>query len=140
MLALQARYDRYDDGEITTTYNPEDCEPDKPKGKKVLEYFTNLTKEKGIRGLVFIVCSKIARKIISDATQTPDDEAHTLLMTASILRKAVLDLDTAFKFGGSFPNCCEESSVPKRMKYFFRQLIRGYKSSPEQANSRKILS
>jgi len=44
---------------------------------------------KGIRDRVFIVYSKTARKIISDATQTPDEEAHTLLMAASILRKAV---------------------------------------------------
>jgi hypothetical protein len=61
-------------------------------------------------------------------------------MAASILRKAVLDHDTAFKFDGSFSKCCEESSVPKRMKYFFRQLLAGPKSSPEQENSRKILS
>ena len=37
----------------------------------------------------------------------------------SVLRKAVLNHDTAFKFDGSFPNGCEESAVPQRMKYFF---------------------
>lgn len=107
---------------------------------RVLEHFPNLTEEKGIRDRVFIVCSKTARRIISDATQTPDEEARTLLMAASILRKAVFDHDTTFKFDGSFPNGCEESSVPQRIKYFFRQLLAGPKSSPEQENSRKILS
>jgi len=43
--------------------------------ERFLEYFPNLTGEKGIRDRVFIVCSKTARKIISDATQTPDEEA-----------------------------------------------------------------
>eukprot|EP00745_Piridium_sociabile_P034702 TRINITY_DN5991_c0_g1_i12.p2 TRINITY_DN5991_c0_g1~~TRINITY_DN5991_c0_g1_i12.p2 ORF type:complete len:424 (-),score=75.51 TRINITY_DN5991_c0_g1_i12:2994-4265(-) len=106
----------------------------------VLEHFPNWTEEKGIRDRVFIICSKAARKIISNATQTPDEEARTLLMAASILRKAVLDHDTAFRFDGSFPSGCEESSVPQRMKYFFRQLLAVPKSSPEQENSRKILS
>jgi len=106
----------------------------------IREHFPNLTEEKGIRNRVFIVCSETARKIISDATQTPDGEARTLLMAASILRKAVLNHETAFKFDGSFPKGCEESSVPERMKYFFRQLLLGLKSSPEETNSRKILS
>lgn len=61
-------------------------------------------------------------------------------MAASILRKAVWDHDTPFKFEGSFPNGYEQSSVPQRMKYFFRQLLEGPKSSSEQDNSRKILS
>ena len=42
----------------------------------VLEHFPNLTEEKGVRNRVFLVCSKTARKIISDATQTPDEEAR----------------------------------------------------------------
>lgn len=108
--------------------------------ERILEHFPSLTEEKGIRDRVFIICSKTARKVISDATQTPDEEAHTLLMAASILRKAVVDHDTVFKFDGSFPNGCEESSVPHRIKYFFRQFLAGPKSSPEQENSRKILS
>jgi len=108
--------------------------------ESVLEHFPNLTEEKGIRDRVFIICSTTARKIISAAAQTPDEEAHTLLMAASILRKAVLDHDTAFRFDGLFPYGCEESSVPQHMKYFFRQLLVGPKSSPEQDNSRKILS
>lgn len=108
--------------------------------ERVLEHFPDLTEEKGIRDRVFIICSKTARKIITEATQTPDEEVRTLLMAASILRKSVLDHDTAFRFDGSFPNGCEESSVPQRIKYFFRQLLAGPKSSPEQDNSRKILS
>ena len=108
--------------------------------ESILEYFPNLTEEKGIRDRVFIVCSKTARKIISDASQTPDEETRTLLLAASILRKAVLNHDTAFKFDGSFPNVCEESAVPQRMKYFFRQLLAGPKSLPKEDNSRKILS
>jgi hypothetical protein len=51
-----------------------------------------------------------------------------------------LNHDNAFKFDGSFPNGCEESSVPESMKYFFRQLLADPKSSPEETNSRKILS
>ena len=39
---------------------------------------------------VFIFSSKAARKIISVASQIPEEEAHTLLMAASILRKASL--------------------------------------------------
>ena len=61
-------------------------------------------------------------------------------MAALILRKAVLDHDTASRFDGSFPNGCEELSVPQRIKYFFRQLLAGPKSLPEQENSRNILS
>ena len=61
-------------------------------------------------------------------------------MATSILRKAVLNHDTPFKFSGSFPSDCEEVAVPKYMKNFFRQLLAGPKSSPAQDNSRKILS
>ena len=78
----------------------------------VLKHFPDMTEEKGHRERVFIVCSKAARKIISDAIQTPDEEEHTLLMAASILRKAVMDHNTPFSFDGSFPSGCEESSVP----------------------------
>ena len=108
--------------------------------KTVLKHFPNLTEEKGTHDRVFIFCSKTARKIISVASQTPEEETHTLLMAASILRKAVLNHDTPFRFDGSFPKDCEESSVPQRMKYFFRHLLSGPKSSPEQENSREILS
>ena len=108
--------------------------------ERALKHFPNLTEEKGIRFRVFIICSKTAKKVISDATQTPDEEARTLLMVASILCKADLDHDTTFRFDGLFPNGCKESSVPQRIKYFFCQLLTGPKSSPEQENSRKILS
>ena len=40
------------------------------------------------------MCSKTARKIISDTSQTPDEEAHTLLMAASILK--VLSMEVCF--------------------------------------------
>ena len=96
--------------------------------ERVLEHFPNLTEEKGIRDRVFIICSKTARKVISDATETPDEEACTLLMAASILRKAALDHDTAFRFDGSSPSGCEESSVPQCINYFFCQLLAEPKS------------
>ena len=108
--------------------------------ERVLEHLSTLTEEKGIRDWVFIICSKTTGKVISDATETPDDEVCTLLMAVSILRKAVLDHDTAFRFDGSFPKGCKQSCVPQRIKYFFRQLLAGPKSSLEQENSRKILS
>ena len=61
-------------------------------------------------------------------------------MVASILRKVILDHGNTFKFDGSFPSDCEETAVPQRMKYFFRQLLAGPKSSPTQDNSKKVLS
>ena len=76
--------------------------------KTILQHFRNMTAEKGIRNRVFIVCSKTARKMISDATQTPDQEARTLVMATSILRKAVFDNDNAFCFDGWFPDKCQE--------------------------------
>ncbi len=108
--------------------------------KRVLEHFPHLTEEKGIRNQVFLVCSETTRKIISSASQTPEKEARTLLMAASILRKAVLGHDTAFNFKGLFPEGCEESAVPIRLKYFFRQLLHCPKSSPMQDNPRAVLS
>lgn len=108
--------------------------------KRVLENFPHLTEEKGIRNRVFLVCSEEARKIISSASQTPEEELRTLLMAASILRKAVLGHDTVFNFMGLFPEGCEEFAVPVRLKYFFRQLLHGPKSSPMQDNSRAVLS
>ncbi len=108
--------------------------------KRVLEHFPYLTEEKGIRNRVFLVCSETARKIISSASQTPEEESHTLLMAASILRKVVLGHDTAFNFKGLFPEGCEESAVPVRLKYFFRQLLHGPKSSLMQDISRAVLS
>ncbi len=80
------------------------------------------------------------RNIVSDVTQTPDEEARTLLLAASILPKDVLNHDSPFKFDGSFSSDCEESSIPKRMKYFFHQLLSGPSSSPEQETSRNVLS
>ena len=71
--------------------------------QRVLEHFPNLTEEKGIRDRVFILCSKTARKVISDATETPDEEARTLLMAALIHCKVVLEHDTAFQSDGTFP-------------------------------------
>ena len=106
----------------------------------VLQRFPTITAEKDARNRVFIVCSKTTKRSISDATQTPDEKARTLVMGSSILRKAVFDHDSAFSFEGSLPIKCEESSCPQRMKYFFRQLLTGPKSSPEQENSRKIIS
>ena len=82
--------------------------------ERVLEHFPHLT-EKGIRNRVFLVCSETARKIISCASQTPEEESRTLLLAASILRKAVLGHDTAFNFKGLFPEGCEESAVPIRL-------------------------
>ena len=108
--------------------------------ERVLEHFPHLTEERGIRNRVFLLCSETARKIISSASQTPEEELRTLLVAASILRKAVLDHDTAFNFKGSFPEGCEASAVPIRLKYFFRQLLHGPKSSPMQDNSRAVLS
>ena len=108
--------------------------------KTVLQHFPHMTTEKGIRNRVFIVCSKTAKKIISDATQTPDEEARILVMEASILRKAVFYHDSAFSFDCSISDESEESSCPQRIKYFFRQLLTEPKSSPEQENSRKIIS
>ncbi len=108
--------------------------------KRVLENFPHLTEEKLIRNRVFLVCSEEARKIISSASQTPEEELRTLLMAASILRKAVLGHDTVFNFMGLFPEGCEKFAVPVRLKYFFRQLLHGPKSSPMQDNSRAVLS
>ena len=89
------------------------------------EHFPDLTEKKGILDRVFIICSKAARKVISDATQSPDEKARTLLMAPSILRNAVLVYDTAF------PNGCKESSLPQRIQYLFRQFLAGPKSSPK---------
>ncbi len=61
-------------------------------------------------------------------------------MAASILRKSVLGHDTAFNSKGLFPEGCEESAVPIRLKYSIRQLLHGPKSSPMQDNSRAVLS
>lgn len=107
---------------------------------RILEQFPDLTEEKGVRNRVFLVCSETARKVISDACHTPEEESRILLMAASILRKAVLDHDTSFTFRGSFPAGCEESAVPPRLKYFFRQLLAGPKSSPAKNNSRPVLT
>lgn len=106
----------------------------------ILKNFPELREEKGVRDRVFIMCSTTARKIISDSSQTPDEEAHTLLMAASILRNAVLNHETPFTFDGSLPSGCEETSVPQKMKYFFRHLLMGPKSSPDEDNSRQTLS
>ena len=108
--------------------------------KRVLDHFPDLTEEKGIRDRVFLVCSRMARKIISQSNDTPEEESRILLLAASILRKALRDHNAAFCFQGSFPDNCAESAVPARIKYFFRQLLEGPKSSPDQDNSRKILS
>ena len=85
----------------------------------------DLREEKGTCDRVFIFCSKTARKIISVASQTPEEEAYTLLMAASILRKAILNHDTPFSYDGSLLKDCEESSVPRCMKYFFRHYLAG---------------
>lgn len=87
-----------------------------------------------------LICSETTRKIISDACQTPEDESCTLLLAASILRKAILKHNDSFSFKGSFPSGCEKSAVPTQLRYFFRQLLAGPKSSPTKEHSRKVLS
>ena len=134
-----ARFDRYDDETITTTWNLKDCKLYTPK-ENGLTTFPKYDSRERIQNRVFIVCSKTTKKIISDATQTPHEEARTLLMAASILRRTAFDHYSAFSFDGSFPDIFEESPVSHRMKYFFRQLLTGLKSSSGQENSRKIIS
>ena len=84
----------------------------------ILEVFSNLEAEKGAKSLVFLICSKVSRKITSEAAMNPDEEARTLLMAASVLRKAVKHFPGNYQFEGHFPNHCEKSSLPPRLKYF----------------------
>jgi hypothetical protein len=84
------------------------------------EHFSKLTKEKDIRKTEFHRLFEHSWK--GHIRCNSDEKAQILLMAATILRKAVLDHDAVFKFDGSFPNCCEESSVLKRMKYFVNSL------------------
>ena len=106
----------------------------------LLEQFPDFTEEKGRRNRVYLICSKTARKIISEAVQAPEEESRALLLAASILRKAVVEHDSKFSFNGSFPERCEETAVPSKLKYFSRQVLLGPKSSPIDDNSRKVLS
>ena len=89
--------------------------------KRVLDHFPDLTEEKGVRDRVFLVCSRMARKIISQSNQTREEESRILLLAASILRKALRDHNAAFRFQGSLPENCAESAVPASIKYLFRQ-------------------
>ena len=111
--------------------------------ERILLRFPDLQEEIGARKKVFLICSKAARKIICSATQHPNEEIRTLLQAASILRKATKEHDL-FRFTGSFPNSCEEESVPFMLKYFFSQLLLGPKQgkkTPEQNfNSREVLT
>ena len=86
----------------------------------VLEHFSKLTEEKDIRTTEFHRLFEHSWK--GHIRCNSEEKAQILLMAATILRKAVLDHDAVFKFDGSFPNCCEESSVLKRMKYFVNSL------------------
>ena len=46
---------------------------------------------------------KTGRKIVSVASQLPEEEAHTLIMAQSTVRKDVLNHNTPFRFDDSFP-------------------------------------
>ena len=124
---------RCQDYGISTKVNPTRLE------EAVLEHFPDLTEEKGTRNRVFLICSKFARKIISDAARTPEEESRALLLAASVLRKAVANHDTCFKFAGSFPKHCQESSIPPQVMYFFRHLLGGPKSAQGDDNNKNVL-
>ena len=56
-----------------------------------------------MRDSVFIICLKTDIKVMVDGTQTPDEEARTLLMAASFLRKAVWITTLYSGLMGHFP-------------------------------------
>ena len=65
----------------------------------------DLVEENGARDRVFLIWSNAARKIISDAFLTPEQEARVLLSAASILRKDICSHPSA-RFQGSFTEDC----------------------------------
>ena len=104
-----------------------------------MEKFPDLVEENGVRDRVFLICSDAARKIISDAVLTPEQEARVLLSAASILRKDVCS-HPSVRSQGSLTEDCEMNFDPKKIKYFFRQLLAGPNSEEGDENSRKVLS
>ena len=106
----------------------------------ILEKFPTLEAKTGSKKRVFIMCSNVTRKITSEAAMTQDEEMGTLFKAASVLRKAVKEFPASFKFDGHFPRDCEESCVPPHLKYFFRQLLTGPKSTSDDEKSRKSLT
>ena len=46
--------------------------------QSLLDQFPDFTEEKGTRNRVYLICSKTARKIISEASQSPEEESRAL--------------------------------------------------------------
>ena len=64
---------------------------------------------------VFLLCSKMARKILSQSSQMATNKP-TMLLLASVLRKTIPVHDAAVSSQGSFPDNCAQSVVPARIK------------------------
>ena len=79
---------------------------------------------------MFLLRSKMARKILAQSSQMAEEETCTILLPTSILRKAIRVQDAVFSFQASFPDNCAQSVVPGRIKYFFRQLLEGLNPLP----------
>ena len=64
---------------------------------------------------VFLLCSKMVRKILSQSSQMATNKP-TMLLLASVLRTAIRVHDAAVSSQGSFPDNCAQSVVPARIK------------------------
>ena len=110
---------------ITARHRPVKCYT----VKRVLDHIPDLTEVKRVYDGVFLLCSKMAGKILSQSSQLATNKP-TILLPASVLRKAIQVHDAAFRSQGLFPDNCAQSVVPGRIKYFFRQILEGLNHRP----------
>ena len=80
----------------------------------LLDHIPYLTEVKCVYDRVFLLCSKMARKILSQSSQMATNKS-TLLLPASVLRKAIRVHDAPFSSRGLFPDNCAQSVVTERL-------------------------
>ena len=109
--------------------------------KRVLDNIPDLTVVKCVYDRVFLLCSKMARKILSQSCQMAKKNLPYCCP------HLFFDKQLGFRMQRSvpndylnlFPDNCAQSVVPARIKHFLPTTPGRTKSSPDQEHSRKSI-
>ena len=93
---------------------------------QLLEHFEEAQEQSDGKKTLFWFSKKGMRNMLKEALKKRDftENAQILTKAASIIRKDIFNHD-AFKFEGSFPENCEETSLPSSLKTLISLIFNG---------------
>ena len=94
--------------------------------KQLLEHFKEAQEQSDGKKNTILVFKEGMRNMLKEALKKRDftEDAQILAEAASIIRKDIFNHD-AFKFEGSFPENCQETSLPSSLKSLISLIFNG---------------